>query len=171
MQRVPFHWCNMEYLHDYLDRNEALNKNVSKEGFDFFAQKYFADLKTRITYCENIEPKDEFVFYTLAQLYNRVDLDESKENLYKRRARYYAIRAIRKNREYSKTWFLLAKIYSWVSFLGGNEKGKDRSTYFTEKAITCLKKALKPNPKNKKYQYCLKGYYHLRNEEYKCKGS
>src|SRR5258708_36701594 len=136
-------WCNMQYLHDYLDRNGVFNKKVSKEGFDFFAQRYFAGLKKRIVYCESIEPKDEFVFYTLAQHYNRIDLDESKENLYKRKARYYAIRSIKKNQKYSRSWFLLAKIYSWVSLIGGNEKGKDRSIYFVEKAITCLKKALK----------------------------
>ncbi len=162
-------WCAMEDVCDYLDRKGALKKSVSKEGFDFLAQKYYVRLKRRIIYCENIEPKDEFVFYTLAQLYDRVDVDGPKENRYKRKARYYAIRAIRKNRRYSRAWALLADIYSWLSLIG-SEKGSDRyiSIYFAEKSITCIKKAVKYNPENTKYREDLKGYYHLRNEEYKC---
>ena len=161
-------WCTMEDWGDYIDRHGALNKNVSQEGFDFFTQKYDARLKKRITYCENIEPKDEFVFYTLAELYNRIDVDGPKENLYKRKARYYAIRAIRKNRRYSRAWALLADIYSWVSLLGKDEKGKDRAIYFAGKSIICIKKAIKYNPENTKYREDLKGHYHWRNEVYKC---
>lgn len=156
----------MEDWGDYLDRHGALNKNISQEGFEFFTQKYFTRLKKRIAYCENIEPKDEFIFYTLAALYDKVDVDGPKEKRFKRKARYYAIRAIRKNKRYSRSWALLAGIYSWVSLLGGNEKGKDRSIYFAEKAITCIKKAIKYNPENKKYREDLKGYYHSRNQEY-----
>ena len=159
-------WCTMEYVHDYLDRNRALDKNVSKEGFEFLAQKYFTKLKRRIACCENIEPKDEFVFYTLAQLYDRVNVDGPKENLYKHKARYYAIRAIRKNRRYPIAWALLAKIYSWLSLIR-DENGKNRSVYYAEKAITCLKKAIKYDPKNKTYREDLKGHYHWRNEVYK----
>ena len=161
-------WCAMEDWGDYLDRHGALKKNVSQEGFEFLSQKYFAGLKRRITYCKNIEPKDEFIFYTLAQLYDRVDVDASKENRYKRKARYYAILAIRKNRRYSRAWALLADIYSWVSLFSENEKGKDWSVYFAEKAITCLKKAIKYDPENMKYQKDLKGHYHWLNEVYKC---
>lgn len=160
-------WCKMKYVCEHLDHKGALNKNVSKEKFDCLRQKYFSKLKERIAYCKNIKPKDEFIFYTLAQLYDRVDLDGPKENLYKRKARYYAIRAIRKNKRYSRAWALLAKICSWASLISGNVNGKDRSAYFAEKAITCLKKALKYNPENKKYREYLKGYHHLRNEEYK----
>jgi len=159
-------WCNMEYMHDYLDCYGGLDKNVSKEGFKFLSQKYFFRLKRRIAYCENIEPKDEFIFYTLAQLYDKVDLDGPKENLHKRKARYYAIEAVRKNAKYSRAWALLAQIYAWISLVGGNGNGKDRSTYFAEKTITCLKKAIKYDPENKQYRETLKGYYHLRNEEY-----
>jgi hypothetical protein len=159
-------WCNMEYVHDYLNRNGAFNNNVSREGYNFLSKKYFFRLSRRITYCENIEPKSEFVFFTLAQLYDRVDADESKENLYRRKSRFYAIKAIRNNPKYSRAWALLGHIYTWVSLLGGNEKGKDRSAHFAEKAITCLKNAIKYNPENKKYREDLKSYYHLRNEEY-----
>ena len=160
-------WCSMEDWGDYLDRCEGLNyKNVSKEGSDFFTQKYNARLKRRITYCENIEPKDEFIFYTLAELYERIDVDGPIENRYKRKARYYAIRSVRKNRRYSRAWALLADLYSWVSLLGNDEKGKDRAINFAGKSITCIKKAIKYDSENKKYREDLKGYYHWRNETY-----
>ena len=63
---------------------------------------------------------------------------------------------------------LLADIYSWVSLMGGNEKGKDRSVCFAEKAVTCIKNAIKYDPENRKYREDLKGHYHWRNEVYKC---
>ena len=170
--RVPLirlqNWCDMEYLYTYLDCNGGKFRNISQEGFDFLSQEYFAKLKRRIAYCESISPKDAFVLYTLAELYNRVDVDGPKENLFKRKARYYAIRAIRKNKKYSKAWALLADTYSWLSLIGGEEKGRDRSIFFIERAITLIKKAIEFDPVNLKYREDLKGYYFWRNEAYKC---
>lgn len=155
-------WCNLEYVFHYLDRYGALHKNISKEGFEFLALGYFRRLNKKIAYCERIEPKDEFIFYTLAQLYDRVDLDESQENLFKRKARFCAIRSIRKNKNYDRSWALLSDIYAWISLV----ETKNKSIHFVEKAITYIKKAIKYDPKRKEYQEKLKGYYHLRNQEY-----
>lgn len=191
-------FCEMEDWGTYLEREGALANNVSKEGFKFIEQKYFRGLNKRINYCKKLlqTNDDSFINYVLAQLYDRANLDESTENLYKRKVRFFCIRAIRKDRRCAEAWALLAHAYSWVAFLGGNENNipkldvsvgenivaslgqqnflingveKDKSIRYLKKAIYCAGMAVKLEPQNKKYQKMLKDYYCQRNEEYKRK--
>jgi len=97
-------YAEMESWEQYLDRNGALNKYSSKEGFKYLEKKYFEEVKRRIDCCKKLLPEhdESCVYYTIAELYNRYNLDESPEFLYKRSVRYYCIKALRKNPGYAR---------------------------------------------------------------------
>lgn len=187
-------WCDMETWDMFLEKNNAFANNVSTEGFKFIEQKYFTELKRRINYCENLLPqhKGSFIYYTIAQLHNRNNLDESTDNLYKRKVRFYCIKAIRLDRKYAAAWALLAGAYEWLAFLGGESspppqlktlfgpdgiiiglKGKNElgnaSINYIEKSIFCLEHAINIDPENKIYRTKFRELYWQRNEEYKGK--
>lgn len=183
-------WCEMETWDQYLDRNGALNKYSSKEGFKYLEKKYFEEVKRRIDYCKKLlaEHDESCIHYTIAELYNRCNLDESPEYLYKRPVRYYCIKALRKNSEYAPIWFLLAESYVWIVTLGGESKktmpkmqamveeniavdirqkdplAQKRLMWFVEIAVRCAKKALNLEPENKKYQRLSRESYKLKAE-------
>jgi tetratricopeptide (TPR) repeat protein len=186
-------WAEMETWDQHLERNGAFNKYVSKEGWHHIEQKYFNEVKRRIIFCKKLlsEHDDSCIYYTLAELYNRYNLDESPKYLYKRPVRYYCIKALRKNPEYAPIWFLLAESYGWVATLGGESKkampslqalvegditvdikqkdpqAQKRQTWFIERAIKCLKQAIKLDPDNRKYGSRSREYYHMKYEAIK----
>ena len=182
-------WAEMETWDEYLEKNNAFAKNVSAEGFKFLEQKYFKEVKRRINHCKKLltEHDDACIYYTLAELHNRCNLDESPEYLYKRPVRYYCIKAIKKNRYHAPVWALLAEAYAWVVRLGGESdtmptfeamveeditfdiRQKDpiaqqRILWFVNRAIRCAKKAFDFEPENKKYQRLSKECYKLKAE-------
>lgn len=185
---------------DYLDQNGGLTRCSSKEGFDYLEKKFFDLVKERINYCKQFlkEHEDALIYYTLAELYDRCNLDESIEYLFKKPVRYHCIKTIRLNRNYAPAWVLLAEAYSWIALLGGenntipkikvsfdksNRAYSEQRSYLThsytlvekqrsqiryiEKAIFCIKKALKIEPFNEEYDLLFKKYYMQRNQEYK----
>ncbi|MBU4306033.1 MAG: hypothetical protein KJ893_10520 [Candidatus Omnitrophica bacterium] len=195
-------WCEMEDSSDYLERMVAFANNSTKERFDVLLREYGQLLKERIDYCKGIlnTHKDVLIYYTLAELYNRQDPDESPDYLYKRAVRYYCIKAVRLDRNYAPAWALLAYAYSWIALFGGDagddnviadikvlpikeetgiesvlpasfsdilSEGQKRKLKCIERAIYCIRKALKIEPLNTAYQFHLKQYCHQRNEEYK----
>lgn len=190
-------WATMENWGDFLSRRGTLTNNVSHERFKNVEKEYFDGLKKRIDYCKKllVAHKNYLIYYTLAELYDRYNVDESVEFLYKRPVRYYCIKALRRNRNYAPAWVLLSEAYEWIATLGGEsraipkmkalvdkniivsieQKGflgnridaQNRAIRYIEKAIAYTKKALIIEPLNKKYQNILKGYYYQRNEEYR----
>jgi len=184
-------YAEMESWDQFLERNGAFSNYVSKEGWKHIEQKYFREVKRRITYCKKLltEHDDACIYHTLAQLFDRGNLDQSVEHLYKRPVRYYCIKAIRKNPAYAPTWELLSEAYIWIAVLGGESKEMpkmttvineqdivvdiekegssertNRTLYFTEKAIKYLKKAIAIDPQ-RQYLYRLKEFYGLKAEE------
>ncbi len=186
-------WAEMETWSQFLERNGAFGSNVSREGFKFIEQRYYKKVKKRIECCKRLLPEhdDFYMLYTLAELCNRGNLDDSAEYLFKRSVRYYCIKAIKKSPSYAPAWALLAEAYEWVACLGGDgksisemetiinesniivqvsKKGSEldpdqESIRFIEKAIRCLKKAVLLDPGNYKYERMLKNYYQYRFEE------
>lgn len=183
-------FAEMESWKGYLTRNGAFN-NVSQEVWRHIEQKYFRIVKQRIAYCRKLltEHDDACIYYTLAELYDRGNLDDSVAHLYKRPVRYYCIKAIRKNPAYAPTWALLSEAYIWIAALGGESKEMPRmdasvdeqdiivdiesqkssrrhnpTLFFTERAIKCLKKAIAIDPQ-REYLYRLKEFYGLKAEE------
>jgi len=182
-------FAEMETWDEYLERQGAF-KNVSTEGFKFLEQNYFKEVKRRINYCKKLlaEHDDSCIYYTLAELYNRCNLDESPEYLYKRPVRYYCIKALRKNPEYAPIWFLLAESYVWVVTLGGESKKtmpkmqamveegitvdikqkdpcvKKKLLWFANWAAKCVKKAVNLEPDNLEYQNLIRDCYKFKAE-------
>ena len=183
-------WTGMATWEEYLTREGAFN-NVSKEVWQFIEQKYFRLVERRIEHCKKLltEHDDWYIYYTLAELYDRGNLDGSVEQGYKRPVRYWSIKTIRKNPRHASTWALLAEAYVWIAALGGESKempkvtteineqdiivdiekentGKHRNPalFLTERAIRCLKKAIEIDPQGK-YTYRLKEFYGLKAEE------
>ena len=184
-------WAEMTTWQEYLTREGAFN-NVSKEVWQYIEQKYFRIVKRRIEHCKKLltEYDDWYICYTLAELYDRGNLDGSVEQLYKRPVRYWCIKTIRKNPDHARAYALLSEAYIWIAALGGESKEmpnmttainaqdiivdieRERSSnrrnptlFFTERAIKCLKKAIAIDPQEK-YIYRLKEFYGLKNEEY-----
>ena len=182
----------METWDQYLERNGAFKDYVSTEGFKHLEQRYFNEVKRRIGYCEKLLTRfdEALIHYTLAELFNRSNLDESPQYLYKRPVRYHCIKAIRKNPDYPPLWALLAEAYDWVAELGGESKTMPTmdakisrneiainvehkknamrhkpTIFFIEKAIRYLKKSVSLEPENMRYQYRLKGYYGRKAKE------
>ena len=116
-------WCRMKTWADYLEENGALGDYVSKEGFDHVQGEYFKEIKKRIDHCKQLlkEHEDAFIHYTLAELYDRCNLDESPVYLYKRPVRYHALRALEIELNFVPAKRLLDKANEWVRYLGGDK--------------------------------------------------
>ncbi|MDP8213371.1 MAG: hypothetical protein P9X22_08830 [Candidatus Zapsychrus exili] len=119
-------WCRMEDWGSYLDRNGALNKFSSQEGFQFLQREYFSEVKRRIDYCKNLLKyhEDAFLCYTLGELCDRLNEDESPAYLYKRPVRYYCLKALEIDPDFAPAKNLLKKIKAWIEFIGGDD-GED----------------------------------------------
>lgn len=114
-------WANMEDWGDYLVRNGGVNKYSSKEGFDFLQREYYTEVNRRIENCKKLIKKheDAFLNYVIAELYDRCNEDESPAYLYKRLVRYYCLRALEINPDFTPAKELLKRVDEWVEFIGG----------------------------------------------------
>ncbi|MFA5159825.1 MAG: hypothetical protein WC484_04900 [Candidatus Omnitrophota bacterium] len=164
-------WAEMERWDECLERNGALNKLSSKEGFDHVQKEYFSLLDERIRCCKELlkEHDDACIYFTLAELYDRQNLDEKPDLLFKRSVRRYCLESIRRKPDYAPQWVLLAKAYAWIAELGGESDempelemsfwedgiqvriergdGKPQETLrWIEMAIQCMKKAISIDP-------------------------
>ena len=179
-------------------KTNELNTVDLDESFDILLDKFDAEynaiLLSCIQYCEELLKltNDKHLFFILARLYDKHMVEGNLDHLYKRIVRYYAIKAIRVDRSLHKAWFLLGQSYSFVAFLGGNEKVKiagitiandmyksnnTKTEYevddvkkivrFYEKAIFCSQQALKIFPQNPTYKNELKKLYSIRNQSYR----
>ncbi len=155
-------WLESGDWGDYLEKHGALAANVSTQQFKAIEKRYFAEIKGRIAYCEKllISHQDAFLYFALAALYSRCDLNESASFLHMEKARYYCFRSIRKDRSFASSWALLAECYSWIATLG--EFHKKRIEYI-ENAVKCISKALRLDPLNVKYHGLFKTYLLERN--------
>ena len=188
-------WAEMETWDQYLERNGAFNKYVSTEGWQYIEQKYFREVKRRIESCRKLltEHKDARIHYTIAELYDRCDLNESADNLFKRKVRLHCIRAIKKNPDYAPQWALLAGAYAWVASIGGDFKKavpkmeisyeatiginlsmnlKDaqvqrRIIWLIDRALKCLKQAIELDPENESYIAKKEKYYQMQYDALK----
>jgi hypothetical protein len=177
----------MEYLRDYLERNHAFFYDVPAEVTELAQRKYYAKLHKRINYCKKllISHKDPFIYYTIAELYNR---DAGDDVATKDSVRYYCLKVIRRDPKFAPAWALLAEAYSWIVFINNkvienfceeeryskrdldinhNEplsKKQKSDLQYIEKAICCIKKAIKLDQFNEEYKDCLKHYYQIRKE-------
>lgn len=186
-------WLESGDWADYLEEHGALRANVSTQQFKAIERRYFAEIKRRIAYCEKLlaNYQDDFIYYVLAVLYSRCDLNESASLLYMQKVRYYCFKAIRKTSNFAPSWALLAEAYSWIACLGGESpimpelrvscekvtvelkerpdfrthltKDQTKSICYIERAIHCINKALKLEPMNTKYQSLSESYYSQRN--------
>jgi len=185
-------WAEMEMWDQHLERNGAFNDYVSKEGWQHIEQKYFREVKRRIESCKRLltEHDDACIHYTLAQLYDRGDMNESTDLLFKRGVRFHCIRAVRKNPNYAPQWTLLAESYAWVASIGGDSKkvmpsmevlcektitmdtGIDsrdprvhrRVLWLINRAITCMKRAIDLEPENRRDNRKMREYCRGRDE-------
>ena len=188
-------WAEMERWDEYLERNGALNELSSKEGFDHVQKEYFKELDLRIHYCKKLlkEYDDACIYYTLAELYDRQNLDEKPDLLFKRSVRRYCLESIRKKPDYAPQWVLLVRAYAWIAELGGESDempelemsfwedgvrvriergdGKPQETLrWIEMAIQCMKKAISIDPDEMGYHRFLKSLYHIKSEAYEIRG-
>jgi hypothetical protein len=116
-------WAEMETWDQHLERNGGLNRHSSKEGFSHLQKEYFALVENRIDNCKKLlrQHEDAFLYYTLAELYDRVDLNRSPASLFKRTTRYYARKSLEFDASFSPARKLLEKANEWVEFLGGDD--------------------------------------------------
>ena len=116
-------WATMPDWGDYIIANGGLN-NASQEGFNFLTKEYYTEIKRRISCCKEIlkEHKDALICYTLAELYDRCNEDESPAYAYKWLVRYYAICALEIDPSFESAKLLLERVKDWLSFLS-EEKG------------------------------------------------
>ncbi len=106
---------------DYLKRRGALEEGVTTEQFQAIAREYFTEIEARIARCEAWVKERPIpqLHYALAHLYNHCDAGKSAAYFYKRPVRYHALKALRLNPQQSTAWVLLAEVYSWIAFIGG----------------------------------------------------
>ncbi|MBM3254325.1 MAG: hypothetical protein FJZ16_08740 [Candidatus Omnitrophica bacterium] len=177
---------NKDLLKSWIDEGIDYEENddLTSEEFKILHLKHCIKINKRIKYCKEllVHYKDPFIYYTLADLYNRYDFDEAGRILYKQDVRFYCIMAIRQDRNYAPAWVLLAETYWWLAIVVGAEaisdspelkdqdpifqEGKKRQIGYIEKAISYIKKALKIEPVNEEYKDLLEFYYQERNDMY-----
>jgi len=162
---------------EFNDLSDEEIRELRLEGLKFYLQ-----LNRKIEYCKNLalKYKDAFLYYVLAELYDRYDFSYCSKILYKRAARYYCIMAIRRDRNYTPAWALLSAEHWWLlvierakdSILKNDNYIEEHSVIIPEakdkafincsiqikhieKAIYCIRKALKREPLNIQYQASL----------------
>lgn len=123
-RRLLEEWSQMPDWGDYLIQNGALNKHSSKEGFEFLQKEYYNKVKRRISCCKKILKHHEgaFINYVLAELYDRCNEDESPTYLYKRPVRYYALRALEIDPNYTDAKELLKRVEDWIELVRGDKE-------------------------------------------------
>jgi len=84
---------------------------VSNEEFFQATGEYFETLDKRIKRCERLlDGKDKFlVYYTLAQLFSRYDMDELPDYPRKKKACYYAKPTLKEDPSCAPAWALIAE--------------------------------------------------------------
>lgn len=115
----------MEYNKDLLKswhddcEDDLEDDDASTDEFAIMHLIHCLMINKRIAYCKKLlaRYKDALVYYTLADLYNRYDFDESGRIFYKQLVRFYCIMAIRKDRNYASAWALLAQTYWWLTVI------------------------------------------------------
>lgn len=120
-ERILKEWALTEELFAHFDRRGIVdNDSIEDNRFKQMCDEYYDEIRRRIEQCEALlkESNGFLVNYTLAQLYDRYDIEASADHFYRRPVRYYAIRAIRKNRQSIEAWLLLADCYAWLSMIG-----------------------------------------------------
>lgn len=117
-------WCNMEDWGTFLERHGGLNEFSSKEGFDFLGGEYFRMVEERIECCRELlkEHEDAFLCYVMAELFDRCNLDESPMHFYKWHVRYYALKSLEIDSNFTPAKELLKEVNSWIEFVGGVRK-------------------------------------------------
>ncbi len=126
-------WSRKDIIDEYLGYGYWLfGDDAFDEKYGEIVERQETKLKKRIKYCKKLveECDDEIIYYTLASLYNRYKPQKSIDCLFKRCARYYALKTIKKNRSNDKAWILLAECYRWLSMIGGE---KDKNLKFIVK--------------------------------------
>ena len=190
-------WQEMDSWMTIVDRDELLTRDLPIEMIDTREREYFEKVGLRIRFCEALLPEhgdESLLYYTLAELYDRCNLDDSLVNLYKRRVRYYCKRTLQIDPGYSRAWALMAEIYSWITVIFGvkdlkrgvkiyigkamdDNRSSVRSDWLLskkqhlvikriERAIYCIRQAIKIEPKSKLYKNNLQNFYCMRNQEY-----
>lgn len=100
-------WCEMERLADHFDE---------EGGFERIEAAYDAKLRERIEFCHTVMSavSKQLYYYTLAELHDRYDVEDWPDCPNKRKAAFYAIRAIREDRNFAPAWALLAEVYFYL---------------------------------------------------------
>ncbi|MDD5005064.1 MAG: hypothetical protein PHS93_00990 [Candidatus Omnitrophica bacterium] len=113
-------WISMEDWGDHVVKNGGL---ASKEGFDFLSKEYFLEVKRKIGYCNKLlkSHEDAFLNFVIATLYDKYDLDKSPAYLYKRSVKYYCLRALEIDPDFTPAKELLQKVETWLNFIGGDK--------------------------------------------------
>jgi hypothetical protein len=110
-------WCKMKHWGDYLIQNGGLT--ASKEGFIFLSKEYYDEVHRRINCVKKLLKKheDSFLNYTLAELYDRCNEDESPTFLFKWPVRYYCLRALEFDTDFIPARELLHDVDDWLDFI------------------------------------------------------
>jgi len=117
-------WSKMEPFEKYLAvRLPTGEEDISDGEYKRIEAEYYDILNWRIQHCKKLLEigKSDLLYYALACLYDNCSIDDSQEYFFKRPVRYYAIKAVRKNRSYHKAWVLLARIYSWAALFADDK--------------------------------------------------
>ena len=116
-------WSQMQDWDQYLERHGGLGEYSSKEGFDYLQTEYFTTIEKRISCCKELlkDYQGAFLYYVVAQLYDRADLNRSPAYLYKRHTRFFANKALEFDPNFTPARELLNKVNEWVEFLGGDK--------------------------------------------------
>jgi hypothetical protein len=190
-------WARMDSWGTVMDEEKLFTRDIPNEMIKEREKQYFDEVERRIRFCNGLLRKyeDSMLYYTLAELCNRRDVNSTLENLYQVRSRYYCKRALQFDQDNARAWALMADNYSWVALIFGvkdinfkimEHVGKKIDAYkagtrengeITEKqrmvikrierGIFCIKQAIRIDPGNEKYRNHLNNFYQMRNQEYK----
>ena len=120
-------WANGEYWGDYIEREGGFKDDVITKQFKALEQSYFKEIERKINYCKQLliqHTKDFFIYYTLAALSDRQNLDKDPKALYKRQAKFYCLKTLRLSPGYAPARRLLSEIESWLQLLGNKRAAK-----------------------------------------------
>jgi len=117
-------WSKMPDWGTHLIQNGGLNKYSSDEGFQFLQNEYYSEVKRRIACCKEIlkKHKDVFLYYVIAELYDRCNEDEHFVYLFKCPVEANCLRALDIDPNYAPAKKLLQKTQEWIEFL---DEGKE----------------------------------------------
>jgi len=118
-------WSRMPDWGDYLQKNGGLTNCTSQEGFDFLSGEYYTEVNRRIEYCKKLlrKYKEAFLYYVLAELYDRCNENEAATFLYKRPVKYCCLWALEIDPDFTPAKELLLRVDEWLDFIGGDQGG------------------------------------------------